>query len=1034
MAKFREDFLIVSDLHIEEYSKFAQVHPNGMNSRLFWSVDILDQIFEYGEAHGIKTLAIGGDVFHKRGVISVAAYDATFNKLLKLLNAGWFVFSIVGNHDQATKSGEINALRPMPMTVVDFSEIIELPGGTRAGCISFCETPSKFLNELEKISKEKPDFYLIHQGVNSALIAGDEILSRHETNREDIRSITGQDPWIFSGHYHIQQHIDERFVYVGSATPMDFSDTTPKGFLHFSKEGVKQIESRAPKFVTLDTTGPEGCDLEKDPIGNYVRVIYEGEEPEGLAVMGSLGWVATKSKVQREYERRSSIEPEQSPAVIFRQYLSDILKREDNSHLVAEDLLEGLNSILGGRNLEQSLGGHKLDIIELEIKNFMRFRYQHLEFENLRGLTLIEGENLDDPSATSNGAGKSSLLEAVKWCLFGTTARGLTGDEVVNFTAGVDCSVEMIIAVDERTLCRLRRYRKDKEHRNQFFFEVAVGEEWEDMRGKSDAETLEQMVKFLGIDEQTFDTTVFFGHGFTKSFAGLSDKEQKAVLENIIGVEYFNELLEAAKAKSKAIEEELRSAEIRQSFLRNRFEEENKSLVSLRRDSESFESRRQQSAESLEANIAEVKDFIDTVADTKEEAAKIQEIEKEITELSNSVKDGVARNREFEDLANKEIKAAEMRLSDLRLEKQNKTIVITSHRENIQRSEIRIDKLKESPLCPTCGQTVKAREGIEASIKEYEEIIQDAKENIDSINTELDLLKPKFDSAESDLKKYTRVLAKSRESLSKHNAALEKINSLELEKFKISRERQQIESTLSSRKRELNRLKDELKKVLEGENPLAPAIERASQSLLEIEKERGEISSRVGCIERELSIFKFWETAFSDKGSSAQPPIKSYLFDSIVPVLDELARQYSEVLTSGSIEVQFNTVTALKSGELRDRFSVSVINKHGAADYRGDSGGERRKVDLAIMFALHSLARIRSGSLINILCLDEILDSLDSEGCERVMVLLREMAKSIPIIFVITHNENLKMLFNNKIIIQKKDGVSSIFDYASLAE
>ena len=1034
MNKIKEDFLLVSDLHIDEYSKFAQVLEDGMNSRLFWSLDILDQIFEYGTQHGIKVLGIGGDVFHKRGIIPVAAYDATFEKLLTFLDAGWFVFSIVGNHDQATKSGEINSLRPMPINVVECAEVVTLPGGTQVGCVSFCETPSRFLEKLGKVALEKPDLYLIHQGVNNAKIAGDEILSRHEANAEDIRSITGEAPWIFSGHYHIHQPVDSRFYYIGSATPMDFSDTTPKGFLHVraGTGSFTQIESRAPKFLTLTM-----ADQAQDGKGHYVRMIYDGEEPKDMDKLGSLGWVATKSKVQREYEHRSSIEPDQTPMVIFRQYLSDTLSRGDVWKNQEKDLLEALNELLKGRSLEQNAGGHKIDIVEVQIRNFMRFKDQALDFQNLGGLTLIEGENLDDPSAMSNGAGKSTLLEAIKWCFFGTTARGLAGDEVVNSTVGKDCSVEMILALDDANLCRLRRYRKDSAHKNQFFFEVAAGDEWEDLRGKSDAETLENMIKFLGIDEQTFDTTVFFGHGFTKSFAGLTDKEQKAVLERIIGVEYFNELLEKARENFKKAEEECRALQIRASYLKNRLDEGHSSLNLLQADHQAFEKERSNKAFAIEEDIAEAKNFIASVQDSKEETARLRELKQQIKDLSKSKdpeQEGLGTLKERESYAQDEIKKAQAEIARLEKFKLTKEFTAKGLREKIAEMEAR--SFSSDPglqRCPTCNQATDPKffaELVEHNKKE----IEGKTSALHDAERELQEMQSYFEKAEYNLKKYSRVQQKAKEKLDLYTESLEKLRDLEVEAEKISREKQQIESALSSRRTHLAALQSNLKAVLESENPLDSAIKRATQSVLDIESECVEIGTKEAAASARVGVFRFWETAFSDKGSAAQPPIKSYLFDSIVPVLDELARQYSEILTSGSIEVQFNTVTALKSGELRDKFSVSVVNKHGASDYRGDSGGERRKVDLAIMFALHSLARIRSGSLINILCLDEILDSLDSEGCERVMVLLREMCKEIPIIFVITHNENLKNQFGSRILIRKKDGASEIFDYASSEE
>lgn len=1030
----KEEFLLVSDLHIDEYSRFATVSPDGMNSRLFWTLDILTQIMEYGEKHNVKTLLVGGDIFHRRGVIPVAAYDAAWSKFAEFALQGWKVISIVGNHDQESKSGGVHALRPLPVELMETAGAIEMPGGTLLGCVPFCETPSRFLQELSRVARDsRPDCYLIHQGINNAKIAGDEILSRHETNLEDIRQIIGEQAFVFSGHYHIHQYVDPKFLYIGSATPMDFSDTTPKGFLHvrFRDKGVeiKQVESRAPKFITLT---PEQIGKVKTE-GHYVRVVYSGDEPKEIKELDAAGWVATKAAVQREYQTRSSIQPDQSPMVIFRQYLKDVKLEED---LTEEVLMEALDAITGGKSFEQSLGGHKIDVLDLQINNFMRFREQSLDFQNLSGLTLIEGENLDDPSATSNGAGKSTILEAVKWCMYGTTARGLSADEVVNSTVGKDCSVEMILALDGATLCRLRRYRKHSQHKNQFFFEMAgENEEWEDLRGKSDGETQEKMVKLLGIDEQTFDNTVFFGHGFTKSFAALSDKEQKAVLERLLGVEYFNVLLDAARARSKEWEEMLRSAEIRTSYLKNRLTEEQSSAASLAQEAERFEEEQRRKLELIESSLEEAEDFVKTVRDTKEEDKKIKELERRIQEVSKSddpeieslgkIKERMEYGHSQLLKTEKKHKALLEKLASLNRELEKNTTII-------QMREKELAGFGQKNVCPTCYQEIpQDNQSVARKMAELETSMLEAQQKN---NGALDFLAPlqqDISEAEEDLKKFTRVAQKARDKLLARSEESDKLRALEAEKHSLVRDRDKIQGSLGVRNAEISRLKEQREALKSVTNPVKAALQRANEKMQELKTELVELGSASASYFVGLKVSKFWEVAFSDKGAPVQPPIKSYLFDSIVPVLDELARQYSEILTSGSIEVQFNTVTALKSGELRDKFSVSVLNKHGAVDYRGDSGGERRKVDLAVMFALHSLARIRSGSVINILCLDEILDSLDAEGCERVMILLREMSKEIPIIFVITHNESLKTLFSSKITVRKKNGVSEIFDYAS---
>ena len=62
-----------------------------------------------------------------------------------------------------------------------------------------------------------------------------------------------------------------------------------------------------------------------------------------------------------------------------------------------------------------------MKINKIEIRNFYSIKKTSLNFNNFKGLVLIEGKNKD--TGGSNGAGKSVLIEAVVWGLFGKTIR-----------------------------------------------------------------------------------------------------------------------------------------------------------------------------------------------------------------------------------------------------------------------------------------------------------------------------------------------------------------------------------------------------------------------------------------------------------------------------------------------------------------------------------------------------------------------------------------------------------------------------------
>ena len=62
----------------------------------------------------------------------------------------------------------------------------------------------------------------------------------------------------------------------------------------------------------------------------------------------------------------------------------------------------------------------------------------------------------------------------------------------------------------------------------------------------------------------------------------------------------------------------------------------------------------------------------------------------------------------------------------------------------------------------------------------------------------------------------------------------------------------------------------------------------------------------------------------------------------------------------------------------------------------------------------------------NIALYDEVFDGLDAIGCENVIKLLKDRLNIVSTIFVITHNENLKSLFDNTIKVIKEDGISRL--------
>lgn len=117
--------------------------------------------------------------------------------------------------------------------------------------------------------------------------------------------------------------------------------------------------------------------------------------------------------------------------------------------------------------------------------------------------------------------------------------------------------------------------------------------------------------------------------------------------------------------------------------------------------------------------------------------------------------------------------------------------------------------------------------------------------------------------------------------------------------------------------------------------------------------------------------------------------------------LEELANAYLAMVPNredNSIQVQLGPYSERKDGRLADAISLDVLGAGGASGYHGCSGGERRRVDVAMVLAFASLAG-GAGPL----WFDEVFDQLDDAGTIGVVEVLQYLAKGRCIV-VITHS------------------------------
>jgi DNA repair exonuclease SbcCD ATPase subunit len=124
--------------------------------------------------------------------------------------------------------------------------------------------------------------------------------------------------------------------------------------------------------------------------------------------------------------------------------------------------------------------------------------------------------------------------------------------------------------------------------------------------------------------------------------------------------------------------------------------------------------------------------------------------------------------------------------------------------------------------------------------------------------------------------------------------------------------------------------------------------------------------------------------------------------------LDAMAAVWLKKIAGDGISLSLLPYKQNKNDSITDKFTMTVEGAGGGNGYKGLSQGQRRRVDIAMLFALAELASASHGRQNGTLIVDEAFDSLDSEGTEAVIEAITEVSKD-RCVLVITHNPGLAL-------------------------
>ena len=624
-------------------------------------------------------------------------------------------------------------------------------------------------------------------------------------------------------------------------------------------------------------------------------------------------------------------------------------------------------------------------ILALTLSNFMSWEAARLEFATPAGVVLVLGENEDVTACKSNGAGKSSLFEAMVWALWGVTLRSLPSRDQVVRHGATSTTVELEFEVGEEHYL-VRRMRRASGGGKVALFKMAEGE-WVEISATTARSIDQQISQAFGQSLQLFCSATYFSRS-QPGFTELGDSGRKDLLAQILGLSAYDDLRRAVRDAQL-----VSSHDVERSGWKLDIQGE-----AAERTKERWQQAKGEATERKIAIAAELAalepQYKAAVASEKKSARRRADLDEDLKLKRTTLQrfEQALATRE-QDLAHAE-EIAEGYTSAVSDQERG----VRSAEKVVKREQDALQAIKMT--CPTCNQKlpVAAREAARTNqLKRIEEAQVSLRE-----------VKKRLLSTRSSQQS-------SQELCQKHTADIEG-----------------LKSSLGNARNAVTRLEKQLEQLDPGDS----SAELATR-LAELRAEDPFVAARQAkeAWTQEQALLRGMLQAYEELKAKGHTLYKanevlgpraliSYLLDSALGAINGTLDGLSQSLFGGDFDVHLESVTELASGEEANRIAVRCTT--AGDSYGSASSGEQQKADLAILIALSSLARLR-GLSTNILVADEVFYALDNEAVRYAMdALVRFAAEEQRLVFLVSHSEYAAAFSPEVLKVRRINGTSSI--------
>ncbi len=317
--------------------------------------------------------------------------------------------------------------------------------------------------------------------------------------------------------------------------------------------------------------------------------------------------------------------------------------------------------------------------------------------------------------------------------------------------------------------------------------------------------------------------------------------------------------------------------------------------------------------------------------------------------------------------------------------------------------------------------------------------------------------------AQKELAKLDKELQKLGYDISLHEAKRQEelaLRAIEEDYLKLDKAKElikRIEKEINELEEERKKKKDEVEaaeksyqeavKVLTETEANAPNLQEAEDKFYELKEEENRIRDEVGAARQKVAVLKTLQARKADfetqreelnqnilrhktlERAFGKDGVPALLIEQALPQIEQKANDLLDRLSDGRMTVRFVTQAEYrdrKREDLKETLDIQISDSSGARNYEMYSGGEAFRVNFAIRLALSEILAQRKGARLQTLVIDEGFGSQDVLGKQRLVEAINAVKKDFAKIFIITHLDDLKDAFPNRIEVEKTERGSSV--------